>query len=104
MRGRGACSALGWGGANALSPLSARQKLCSRKKGGKKPSGKQRSSQLRERKRSQEDDHECIRPIIRLLEPTSQGTVSEIALLSTGSHRRMCASNFGNSSLTCRLQ
>jgi hypothetical protein len=49
------------------------------KRGGKELLEKKRSSNLRERKLCQEDDHGCIRPIIRTLEPTSQGTVSELA-------------------------
>src|SRR6266702_3857097 len=63
------------------------------RKGEKKPSEEERSSYLRERTIDQEDDHECIRPIISSMEPTSQGDLSGITPLSTTKPRLLCSRN-----------
>src|SRR6266496_6800631 len=64
------------------------------RKGGKKPEEKKRSSNLIDRKTYQEDDHGCIRAIIRSLEPTSQGSVSAPALLSAANSGPVCSRSY----------
>src|SRR6266487_1964799 len=67
------------------------------KKSGKK--GKRGKRPRRDRpiwyrkKPSQEDDHGCIGPIIRSMEPTSQGAISITSCVSAENHCLMCSRN-----------